>query len=124
MRPGLRILATAAAATLAHPQGTAPLALRGATIHTSTGQTIRNGTILVQDGKIAAVGSGVAIPPGAQIVDVTGKEIIAGLIDNHSRIGFPIQDANESPQSGRPTGRTTAARPNARSIRPRVESRS
>jgi hypothetical protein len=50
MRPGLLVLATTAAATFAHPQGTAPLALRGATIHTGTGQTIRNGTIVVQDG--------------------------------------------------------------------------
>lgn len=99
MRPGLLILATVAAATLVHPQGTASVVLRGATIHTATGQTIRNGTIVVQDGKIAAIGSGVAIPPGAQIVDVTGKEIIPGIIDNHSHIGFPIQDANESPQS-------------------------
>ena len=82
-----------------NPQGSASLALRGATIHTGAGQTIRNGTIVVQDGKIVAIGSGVAIPPGAQIVDVTGKEIIPGLIDNHSHIGFPIQDANESPQS-------------------------
>jgi imidazolonepropionase-like amidohydrolase len=30
---------------------------------------------------------------------VTAKEIIPGLVDNHSHIGFPIQDANESPQS-------------------------
>ncbi len=99
MRPSLLILATAAAATFARAQGTAPLALRGATIHTGTGQAIRNGTILVRDGKIAAIGSGIAVPAGAQIVDVTGKEIIPGLIDNHSHIGFPIQDANESPQS-------------------------
>jgi imidazolonepropionase-like amidohydrolase len=86
-------------AAAALPAQDSVLALRGATVHTATGQTIRNATVLVRGGKIAAVGSGVAVPAGARIVDVSGKEMIPGLVDNHSHIGFPIQDANESPQS-------------------------
>jgi len=76
----------------AHAQS---LALRGATVHTATGEVIRNGTILVREGRIAAVGPDVRVPEGVPVTDVTGKTIIPGLVDNHSHIGFAIGDVNE-----------------------------
>nr|WP_293843215.1 amidohydrolase family protein [uncultured Arsenicibacter sp.] len=50
---------------------------------------IENGTVVVQDNKILAVGpaSQVTIPAGAREIDATGKTIMPGLIDSHAHIG-------------------------------------
>ena len=64
----------------------AVVALRGGTILTVTRGTIPNGTIVLRDGKIAALGANVDIPAGAEVVDVTGKFISPGIIDCHSHI--------------------------------------
>ena len=81
------------------------IALKGGKIITVTGGTIENGTILVEDGKIAAIGAAdaVAVPADAEVIDVTGKWLTPGLIDAHSHIstfGEPsarpnIGDGNE-----------------------------
>jgi len=66
-----------------------PVVLRGATIHTVTKGTIANGTIVLDRGKITAVGgSEIAVPRGAKVVDVTGKHIYPGLIDAYSTVGI------------------------------------
>ena len=69
------------------------VALRGATILTVTRGTIANGTIVLRDGKIAAVGPNVTVPAGAEVIDVTGKFISPGIIDCHSHIAN--DDINE-----------------------------
>lgn len=64
------------------PARTGVIALKGATLVTVTRGTIPNGTIVLRDGKIAAIGgAGVAIPAGAAVIDVTGKFISPGIID-------------------------------------------
>jgi imidazolonepropionase-like amidohydrolase len=60
--------------------------IRNATVMTVAQGTIENGSILIRDGKIAAVGPDVAAPAGATIVDGTGKYVIPGIIDAHSHI--------------------------------------
>ena len=75
------------------------LVLRGGTVHTAAGPVIPNGTVVIRDGKIAAVGANVPLPAGAKVIDVAGKEIIPGIIDNHSHVGFRLEEANEFPQS-------------------------
>jgi imidazolonepropionase-like amidohydrolase len=69
-------------------QGATPavVAIRNGTILTATRGTIANGTILMRDGKIAAVGTNVSIPSGAEVYDATGKFVSPGLIDAHSHI--------------------------------------
>jgi imidazolonepropionase-like amidohydrolase len=62
------------------------VAIRNATILTATKGTIENGTIVLRGGKIAAVGASVSIPPGADVVDGTGKFVSPGIIDCHSHI--------------------------------------
>lgn len=62
------------------------VALRGARIITMKGdEVIENGTIVVRDNRIAAIGptGTVSIPEGAHIIDVPGTTIIPGLIDIH-----------------------------------------
>ncbi|MEE8594202.1 MAG: amidohydrolase [Candidatus Bipolaricaulota bacterium] len=76
-------------------------AIKGATILTPE-QTIANGTILIEDGKIAAVGSEVQIPADADVLDATGKYVIPGMIDAHCHtgvfadgVGWDHSDGNE-----------------------------
>jgi imidazolonepropionase-like amidohydrolase len=74
----------------AAPKTDAPLVYRGARIYTAAGQAIERGTLVVQAGKITAVGpeASIAIPPGAVVRDLSGKTIIPGLVDTHSHIGI------------------------------------
>jgi len=67
-------------------QTPAVTAIRGATILTVTRGTIENGTIVLRNGKIAAVGANVPIPAGADVVDATGRFVSPGIIDCHSHI--------------------------------------
>lgn len=68
---------------------TQPVVLRGATLHTVTKGVIQNGTIVMEAGKITAIGGPeVAIPRGAKVVDVSGKHIYPGLIDAYSTVGI------------------------------------
>src|SRR6185436_5570109 len=47
--------------------------ITGGTVYPVTGAPIPNGTVLIRDGKIAAVGAGIAVPAGAIRIDATGK---------------------------------------------------
>jgi imidazolonepropionase-like amidohydrolase len=70
-------------------QATRPsvVAIRGGTVLTVTRGTIQNGTVVLRDGKIAAVGgSNTAIPAGADVVDAAGRFVSPGIIDAHSHI--------------------------------------
>ena len=58
--------------------------IRNATVMTVTKGTIEGGSVLIEDGKIAAVGKNISAPSGATIVDGTGKYLTPGLIDCHS----------------------------------------
>jgi imidazolonepropionase-like amidohydrolase len=92
---GVAALLFLAAAGPASAQQPAPLAMpippaahlvaiTNATILTVTHGTIPRGTILIREGKIAAVGADVAVPAGAQVIDGTGKYVMPGIIDEHS----------------------------------------
>ena len=58
--------------------------IKNATVLTVAKGTIENGSVLIQDGKIAAVGKNISAPAGAAIVDGTGKFLMPGIIDCHS----------------------------------------
>ncbi len=60
--------------------------VQNATILTVTQGTIENGSILIRDGKIAAVGTDIEVPRGAHVIDATGKYVTPGIIDEHSHI--------------------------------------
>ncbi len=66
-----------------------PQAFVGAEIIPIVGEPMANGVLVVQKGKIAAVGpQGVLqIPADAQRIDCTGKLIMPGIVDTHSHIG-------------------------------------
>jgi len=79
------LLALASAASLR--AGT--FAITDATIYTGgTPGRIDHGTIVIRDGKIAAVGASVAVPADAIRVDAAGKIVTPGLFDPKSRFGI------------------------------------
>jgi imidazolonepropionase-like amidohydrolase len=63
-----------------------PTVIQNATVLTVTKGTIKNGSIVIRDGKIAEVGEKVMAPPGAQIIDAGGQFVMPGIIDCHSHI--------------------------------------
>src|SRR4029453_2651244 len=82
----------ASQATSAAPkaQPAQPIALRGGKLLTITKGVIENGVIVMQNGKIAAIGaaSAVAIPRNAKVIDVTGMTVYPGLIDSQTQLGL------------------------------------
>ena len=63
-------------------------AIKNAKIVTVTGPTIPNGSVLIQDGKIAAVGASIAIPSNAKVIDGKGLTAYPGMIDPHTAVGL------------------------------------
>lgn len=63
-------------------------AITNARIVTVSGATIENGTVLIQNGKIAAVGANVSVPAGAETVDGKGLSIYPGMIDAGTNLGL------------------------------------
>ncbi len=63
-------------------------ALTNASIETVTKGVISNGTVIIQDGKITAVGSNVQVPQGAEVIDCKGSWIYPGFIESGSKIGL------------------------------------
>jgi len=82
MRPIASLLATAA--VLASSIAAETTIIRNATILTITKGRIEKGSVLIQDGKIAEVGTTVNARSGAIVVDGTGKYLTPGIIDCHS----------------------------------------
>jgi imidazolonepropionase-like amidohydrolase len=65
-------------------QGSGETLIRNATIMTASRGTIENGSILIRNGKIVAVGKDVTAGPNAKIIDATGMYVTPGIIDAHS----------------------------------------
>jgi imidazolonepropionase-like amidohydrolase len=72
------------------------VAIRGGTILPISGPPIENGTLLIRDGRIEAVGADVSVPAGAQIIDATGRTVMPGLVDAMSYYGISGSDLNET----------------------------
>ena len=77
------------------------IAIRGGTLLTPT-ERIEAGTILIDEGKISALGADVPVPEGADVIDADGKVVIPGMIDAHCHtgifadgIGLAHSDGNE-----------------------------
>jgi imidazolonepropionase-like amidohydrolase len=88
-RPLLLLLVSATLSTLAFTQDK-PVVLKGGKLLTVTHGVIESGVIVMQGGKITAVGaaSSVNVPSAAQVIDVTGMTIYPGLIDSETSLGL------------------------------------
>lgn len=74
----------AGALAVAIPPAGTLVAVTNATIMTATHGTIEKGTVLIRNGKIAAIGTNVTVPAGAKVIDGTGKYVTPGIVDAHS----------------------------------------
>jgi imidazolonepropionase-like amidohydrolase len=78
----------AALATLPATTQAQTIAITGGTVYPVSGPVIQNGTVLIRDGKIVAVGANVTVPGDAQRVDATGKIVTPGFIDASTQLGL------------------------------------
>jgi imidazolonepropionase-like amidohydrolase len=79
--------AVALAAMLAMPAAAQTIAITGGKVYPVSGPPIENGTVIITNGKIAAVGANVPIPAGAQRIDATGKTVTPGFVDASTQLG-------------------------------------
>lgn len=88
--------------------------IRNARIVTVSGPDVENGTVVIRDGKIEAVGANVTIPTGAQTIDGNGLSVYPGMIDAGTNMGLV-----EVPQGANGTVDTSEVgelNPNAKAI--------
>jgi imidazolonepropionase-like amidohydrolase len=83
-----------AQSTIPNGPGTKPtVAIRNATIVPVTSAPIARGTIVFANGVITAIGTDVAIPAGATVIDGTGLSVYPGMIDSGSSVGLIETDS-------------------------------
>ena len=70
-----------------------PIAIVGGTLYPVTSPPIEHGTLLIRDGKIAAIGKDVEIPIEASRVDVSGMSVYPGLFNSDGRLGLVRVDS-------------------------------
>jgi imidazolonepropionase-like amidohydrolase len=70
------------------PKQTTTTVITNATVHKGNGEVVENASIVITDGKIAAIGKDVAIPAGATTVDAKGKQVYPGLILPATNLGL------------------------------------
>jgi len=76
---------------------TAPIAIRGGKLLTITHGVIENGVVVMENGKITAVGpSSTAIPKGATVIDGAGMTVYPGLIDSETNMGLVEVEADQN----------------------------
>jgi imidazolonepropionase-like amidohydrolase len=86
LRIGAMFVFGVVCATQVRAQNPSTIFIQNATIFTVTQGNIEHGSILIRDGKIAAVGADLKAPDGAAVIDATGQYVIPGIIDCHSHI--------------------------------------
>ncbi|HVD61548.1 MAG TPA: hypothetical protein VNC11_11805, partial [Gemmatimonadaceae bacterium] len=89
MKNNKMILAAGVAAALLSSSATAQtIAITGGKVFPVSGPPIENGTVVITNGKITAVGANVSVPANAQRIDATGKWVTPGLINSSTQLGL------------------------------------
>jgi imidazolonepropionase-like amidohydrolase len=95
------------------PKEAQPIVITNATIHVGNGQVLEKASVVMENGKITAVGTSVTIPPGAQQINADGKHVYPGLILASSNLGLVEIGAVRASSDVREIGDMN---PNVRSI--------
>jgi imidazolonepropionase-like amidohydrolase len=74
-------------AVLAMPVAAQTIAITGGKVYPVSGPPIENGTVIIANGKIAAVGANLPVPAGAQRIDATGKIVTPGFVNSSTQLG-------------------------------------
>ena len=85
-------------------------ALTGGTVHPASGPDIANGTVVIRNGLVEAVGANVTVPTEATVIDVKGAHVYPGLIDAQTSLGLPEPKRNGGERPAEPGPDTLAAR--------------
>ena len=104
----------------AAPAVAAPIAITGATAHTARGEeVIRNATIIIYNGRITAIGAGLAIPAGATVIDAKGQPVTPGIVAVPSDLGLTeVGGVRETSDGSARTSTYSAALDMAAAINP------
>ncbi|HTR97886.1 MAG TPA: amidohydrolase family protein [Candidatus Acidoferrales bacterium] len=76
----------------------------GGTVHTAAGPPIENGTVLIDRGRIVAVGAQLSVPPDATVIDCHGKHVSPGFISANTVLGLIEVQTIEGSDDTRETG--------------------
>jgi imidazolonepropionase-like amidohydrolase len=114
----LLAIVSAVRSTLANPEVPGapqkkPVVLANATIHPVSGPVIEKGTLVFDGGKITALGTNVAVPEGAETIDLAGKHIYPGLFEALSDIGLVEINSIRATIDAQETGQLN---PNVRAV--------
>lgn len=107
--PGILVVALATLA--AAPVAAEPIAFTNATVHTAAGPVLEGATVVIDEGRIVAVGTNAAPPAGARVVDCAGKHLWPGFVAPLTSIGLTEVSSVRGTRDGAETG---AINPNVR----------
>jgi imidazolonepropionase-like amidohydrolase len=90
------------------------IAIVGGRVHPVSGPVIENGTVIIRDGRIVAVGANVPVPPDAARVDASGKWVTPGIVNAVTALGVvevgAVDETVDIPARGRGDAVTAAHR--------------
>ena len=92
-KPSRLFVAVGLAATLAIPVAAQTIAITGGKVYPVSGPPIENGTVIITNGRISAVGANVPIPAGARRIDATGKIVTPGFVNSSTQLG--VQEVSQ-----------------------------
>jgi imidazolonepropionase-like amidohydrolase len=115
-------LAALMAASLSFAQESRDIVIQNARIEIGDGRVIERGIIVIRNGRIAAVGEAVEVPPQYEAVDAKGMTVYPGFIDGYTNRGLKLPDPPDAPseRDTRTTAPPTMWAENRKGIRPDV----
>ena len=107
-QPATAAVLDAYPSTYRAPKGP-PILIRSATVLTGTGTRLDAADLLIVEGRISAIGAGLAAPAGAMVIEAGGRWVTPGLIDVHSHLGvYPSPGVEAHDDGNEATGPVTA----------------
>ena len=98
-------LALAAVTMISASADAQTVAIVGGKVYPVSGPPIENGTVVITNGRISAVGTNVPIPAGAQRIDATGKFVTPGFVNSSTQLGVQeiaaVQDTRDAAARGK-----------------------
>src|SRR6266566_4870454 len=92
-------------AMLTVPAAAQTIAITGGKVYPVSGPPIENGTVIISNGKITAIGVNVPIPAGAQRIDAGGKIVTPGFVNSSTQLGVQevsaVNDTRDMSARGR-----------------------